>query len=134
MLHALVSPRNHFAHRCEIVHAFDRADNELSVIRFLHLPVFPDHHGSYGLCALNVRNVKAFDAFGQFGQAERVLQLFLNGLRVRLEHAKALIVGLFGIGAGQVDECAFVAALRNQNMHAGGAAPFTRQLIGEQFL
>ena len=60
--------------------------------------------------------------FGQFRQAQRLLQFFLNLLRVRLEHAKALIVGLLRVIAREVDQRALVAPLRHKNMHACGRA------------
>src|ERR1039457_5577113 len=50
----LVTPRDHLAHRSEIVHAFHGANDELAVIRLLHLSVFPYHHRGDGLSALNV--------------------------------------------------------------------------------
>ena len=77
-------------------------------------------------------DVEALDALGQVGQAEGVLQLFLNGFGVGFEHAKTLIVGLFGVGAGEIEESALVAALRDENMNAGGAGAFARDLLGEQ--
>ena len=64
--------------------------------------------------------------FGKFWQAERLLQLFLNLLRVRLEHAEALIVGLLGVVAGEIDERALVSALRNENMNSRGAGALAR--------
>src|SRR5271166_1395612 len=103
LLQTFITPRDYLAHRSKIVDAFDGADDELTVIRFLHLAVFPYHHRGHGLRALNVRDVEAFDSLGQFGQAERVLQLRLNGLGVGLEHTKTLIVRLFGIVAREID-------------------------------
>src|SRR3984957_10571257 len=97
---AFIAACDYLAHGSKIVHTLDRADDELAVVRFLHLAIFPDHHGGHSLRALDVRNVEALDALGEFGQAENFLQFFLNGLGIGLELAKALIVGLFGVGAG----------------------------------
>ncbi len=96
------------------------------------MPVFPDHHRRDSLRALNVRNVEALDALGKFGQAERVLQFFLNGFRVGLEHAEALIVRLLGVIAGEVDERAFVATQWNDDVDSCRADTLVRHLLGEQ--
>ena len=71
---------------------------------------------------------------GQFGQAERFLQRFLDGARVGLHHAEALIVGLLGVVAGEIDERALLAARRNFDVHAGGAGAGVGELFGEQVL
>ena len=113
LLQALVAARDHFAHGGEIVHALDCRDDELAVVGFLHLAVFPHHHRGHGFRSLNVGDVETLDALGEFGQGERVLQGFLDGAGVGLEHAETLVVRLLGVGAGQVDEVALVAALRD---------------------
>ena len=69
---------------------------------------------------------------GSSGQTECLLQFFLNFLGVGFEHAKALVVGLLCVVAGEIDERPLVPALRNQNMHPCGAGALARVLLGEQ--
>src|SRR5208283_5318417 len=137
---ALVTARDYLAHGGEMVHSGDGLDDELAVVRFFHLAVFPDHHRGYRFRSLNVRNVETLDALGQLGQRERVLEGFLNGARIWLENAETLVVGLLGVGPGEIDELALVSALRNSDMHSCGAgAPSTslraclaRELLAER--
>jgi hypothetical protein len=128
----LVAARDHLAHGGEIVHAGDGLDDELAVVGFLHLAVFPHHHRCHRFRSLNVRDVEALDALWQLGQAERLLQGFLNGARIGLQNAETLIVRLLGIGAGEIDEFAFVSALRNGDMHSCGAGALARELLAER--
>ena len=51
---------------------------------------------------------------------------------IRLHHAEALVVGLLGVVAGQVEQRPLVATLRNQNMNSCGAGALARHLLGEQ--
>ena len=44
VLQTLVTPRDHLPHRSEIVDAFHGANDELAIVRLLHLAVFPNHH------------------------------------------------------------------------------------------
>src|SRR3984957_347793 len=134
LLHALVAAHHHLAHRSEIIYAIDCANDEFSVIRFLHLAIFPDHHRSHRLSALNVRDVETLDALWQFGKAKSLLQLFLNFSGVWFEHAESLVVGLLGVRAGKVDERTLVPALRHQNVDRCGAGAPARDLLGEQVL
>ena len=67
-LQARVAARDHFAHGCEVVVAFDGPDDELAVIGLLHSAVFPDHHAGHFVGALNVRNIKTLDALGASGR------------------------------------------------------------------
>src|ERR1700688_552026 len=41
---------------------FDSANDELAVVRFLHAPLFPNHHGRHRIRSLYMRNVEALDA------------------------------------------------------------------------
>ena len=124
---ALVAAADDLAHGGEIVHAGDGLDLELAVVGLLHRAVFPDDHGGDGFGALDVGDVEALDAAGEFFERERVLQRFLDGLHVGLHHAEALVVGLLGVEADEVDEGALLAALRGENLHAAGGS-FGQQL------
>ena len=53
-------------------------------------------------------------------------------LRIGLHHAEALVVGLLGVVAGEIDQRALVAALRNKNVHSCGAGALAGQLLREQ--
>ena len=117
LLKTLVAARDHLAHGGEIVHADHVPDDELAIVRLLHLAVFPHHHGSHRLRSLDVRNVETFDASRQLRQPERVLQRLLDRFHVRLHHAKTLVVRLLGIVAGQIEQRPLVSALRHQNMY-----------------
>src|SRR4029077_3931254 len=74
------------------------------------------------LGSLDVRDVEAFDALGELGQADGLLQFLLNLSRVGLQHAEALIVGLLGVVAGEIDQGALVSALWDQDVYARGAS------------
>ena len=99
---------------------------ELAIGRLVHLAVFPDDQRGHGFSALDVGDVEALDAAGQLGQHERVGEGFLNGLARGLEHAEALRVGLLGVLAGEIDEGALFAALRDGDFDAVAGA------LGEQ--
>ena len=129
-LQTFVSARHHLAHGSEVIDAVDAADNELAVIGFFHAAVFPDHHRSYSLRALNMRNIEALDAAGQFRHAQRVLQRFLNRFCVRLHHPEALVVRLFGVVARQVQQRALLTAQGDDNVNPCGAAALGRDLLG----
>ena len=103
-LQSFISSRDYLAHSGEVVHSIHGPDDELAVVGLLHLAVLPHHHRSDGLGALNVRDVEALDALGQVRKAEGFLQSVLNGARVRLHHPEALIVGLLGIVAREVEQ------------------------------
>src|SRR5258707_6361749 len=130
-LQAPVTARDHFAHGGEIVHAFDGLDDELPVVRFFHLAVFPDDHRCDGFRSLNVRDVETLDALWQLGKGERVLKGFLDGARVWLQNAETLVVGLLGVSAGEIDEFALVSALRNGDVDARGPSTFAGELFAE---
>ena len=104
----------------------DGPDDELAIVGLLHLAIFPDDHRRDGFRSLNVGDVEALDALGEFGQRERVLEGFLDGARIGLQNAETLVVRLLGVGSGQVDEFAFVSALRDGDVHACGAPAFAR--------
>jgi hypothetical protein len=74
-------------------------------------------------------DVEAFDALGTLGQAESILQRFLNCAGIRLQDAKTLIVGLLRVVAGEIDEFAFVSALRDGNVDARETATFAGELL-----
>jgi hypothetical protein len=78
-----------------------------------------------------VADVEALDALGQFGQGEGLLQGFLNGACVGLQDAEALVVGLLGVGAGEIDQFAFVSALRNGDVNSCGSSALARELLAE---
>ena len=63
---------------------------------------------------------------GQLGEHQRLGQRLLNRLARGLEHAEALHVGLLGVLAGQIDQRALFAALRNGDLDAMAGA------LGEQ--
>src|SRR5581483_2226186 len=92
VLNALVATRNDLTHRGEVIHPLHRADDELAVVRLLHLTIFPDNHGSHGFGSLDVRDVEALNTTRKLGHAERILQRLLNRAGIRLHHPKALIV------------------------------------------
>ena len=79
------------------------------------------------------RNVEALDALRELGQGERVLQGFLNGACVWLQDSETLVVGLLGIGAGEIDELALVSALRDGDVDSCGSSAFARELLAEGF-
>ena len=72
---------------------------------------------------------------GQFFERERVLQRLLDGLDAGLQHAEALVVGLLGVLADEVDERALFAALRGGDFDlvAGALASAARpeRAVGE---
>src|SRR5664280_125277 len=116
-LNPLVTAGYHLAHRGEVVHPDDVLNDELAVVGFLYLAVFPDHHRRDGFRALDMGDVEALNPLGQLRQHERVLQGFLDRFRRRLHDAEALIIRLLGILAHQVDQRALVAALRYVNLY-----------------
>ncbi len=79
-----------------------------------------------------MRDVETLYALWQLGKGERVLKGFLDGARVWLQDAETLVVGLLGIGAGEIDEFAFVSALRNGDVDARGPGPLARELFAER--
>src|ERR1022692_1060049 len=130
----LVTARDYLAHGGEIVHAGDGLDDELAIVRLFHLAVFPDHHRGYRFRSLNVRNVETLDALGQLGQRERVLEGFLNGARIWLENAETLVVGLLGVGPGEIDQFALAPARRRGNIPWWAGGPPPRKLFAERVL
>ncbi len=115
---ALIAARYYLAHGCEVIDAEDCHHLELAVGGFVHLAVFPDDHRRDGFGALDVRDVEALNAFGQLGEHERIGECFLDGFARGLEHAEALRVRLLGVLAGEVDEGALLAALRDGELDA----------------
>src|SRR5690242_19738693 len=89
--HALVPPHDDLAHRGKIIHALDGADDELAILRLLHLTVFPYHHRGDRLRPLDMRYIEALDPAREVGQRERVLQRLLDRLDRWLHHAEALV-------------------------------------------
>ena len=79
-----------------------------------------------------MRNVETLDALWELGQRERVLEGFLNGARIRLEDAETLVVRLLGVVAGEIDELAFVSALRNGDVDARRSSALARELFAER--
>ncbi len=79
------------------------------------------------MCEMSKHSMRS----GQSASPKRVLQGFLDGAGVGLHHAEALIVGLLGVVAGQVDERTFVAAGRNFDVNTGGASACSGELFGE---
>ncbi len=73
-----------------------------------------------------MRDVEALDAGGELFEGECVLQGLLDGLDAGLEDAEALVVGLLGVLADEVDERALFAALRGEDFDAAAGA------LGEQ--
>jgi len=61
------------------------------------------------------------------------LQGFLDGLGVGLQDSEALVVRLLGVGAGEIDEFAFVSALRDGDVNTRGSTAFSGKLIAEGF-
>ncbi len=72
-------------------------------------------------------DVEALDAAREFFESEGVLQGFLDGLDAGLEDAEALVVGLLGVLADEVDEGALFATLGCENFDAAVGA------LGEEF-
>src|SRR5208283_4625535 len=124
-LEALVAARDYFAHGGEIVHAGYSFDDELAIVGFFHLAVFADDHGGYGFGSLNMRNIETLNAPGELGQSQGFLQGFLNGARVWLPDSEALVVGLLGVGPGEIDELAFVSTLRDGDVDSRRASGFS---------
>ena len=104
----------------------DGHDLEFAIGLLVHLAVFPDDQGGHGFSALDVGDVEALDAAGQLGEHEDVGERLLNGLARGLEDAEALDVRLLGVLAGQIDEGALFAALRDGDLDAMAGA------LGEQ--
>ena len=115
---AFVATLDDFTHAGEVVIAGDGFDLEFAVVGLLHGAIFPDDHGGYGFCALDVGDVEALDAGGELSECEGVLQGLLNGFLVRLEDAEALVIGLLGVLADEVYERAFIAALGGGELNA----------------
>src|SRR5215472_11770361 len=131
-LQAFITTGDDLAHGGEVVHAIDAANDELAVLGFFHLPIVPHHHRGYGLGTLNVRNIKTLDAFRAVRETEHVLERFLYRLGVRLHNAEALVVGLLGVVAGEIDERTLVSAPRDKDVHT--AAVRIGKLFREQVL
>ncbi len=121
-LEALVSAVDDLAHGGEVVDAGDGFDLELAVVGLLHGALFPDDHGGYGFGPLDVGDVEALDAFGGLGEHEGVLEGFLHVLDAGLKDAEALVVGLLGVLADEIDEGALVAALGGGDLDFFAAA------------
>src|SRR5579859_1370585 len=113
----LISARHHLAHGSKIIHAFHGTNNEFSVLGFIHLSVFPYHHGCHRLGPLDVGDVEALDSLGNLRQSECVLQSFLYGLGRRFHHPKTLVKRLLGVLCHQVDQRSFFSTLGHQNLH-----------------
>ena len=104
-LQALVAARDGFEHAGEVVvfaansssRCHFAANNEFSIVGFLHAAIFPNDHGGNRIGSLNVRNVETFDALGFFGKIKGALQRFGYGLGCGLEYAEALFEGMLGI-------------------------------------
>ena len=71
---------------------------------------------------------------GGSGRRERVLQGFLDGACVGLQHAETLVVGLLGVVAGEIDQLALVSALRDGDVDACGSSALARELLAQQLL
>ena len=65
-----------------------------------------------------MRDVEALDAARELFEGEGVLKGFLDGLDAGLEDAEALVVGLLGVLADEVDEGALFAALGGKDFDA----------------
>ena len=128
LLQARVAARDHLAHAGEIVVADNRADDEFAVIGLLHASVFPHHHAGHLVGALDMRDIETLDALGRLGQVQRILHGFLHGARGGLQHAKAGIETVLGVGLHQVEHGLLLAALRRVNLHLA-AALFREQLF-----
>ena len=115
---AFVAAVDDLAHAGEVVDSGDGLDLELAVVGLLHGAVFPDDHGGDGFGALDVGDVEALDAAGEFFEGEGVLQGFLDGFHAGLQDAEALVVGLLGVLADEVDEGALFAALGGEDFDA----------------
>jgi hypothetical protein len=137
------SPREHLAHRGEVVGAGHRADLESLVVVLLEAAVLPDDHRADLLGSLDVGDVVALDAIGQPRQAERALELLEDELLSVVAREQAVLESDGGVGLGHRDELPLGAALGCQHLDAAAAAeggePFggqlgLRQLLGEQDL
>lgn len=119
---SLVAAVDDFAHGGEVVDAGDGFDLEFAVVGFLHGAVFPDDHGGDGFGALDVGDVEALDAGGRLSEGEGVLEGVGDGALGGLEDTEALVVGLLGVLADEVDEGAFFAALGGGDLDAVAGA------------
>src|SRR5262245_3870426 len=113
-----IAPVDRLAHRGEIVRALDRLDDELAVIRLLHLAVFANDHPGDVLGALNVRDVERFDPMRVRRQAQGLLQFGQDLRPIRLDRAEALIEAELGVLLDQVDHLALLAPLRIEYLDA----------------
>src|SRR3984893_2742073 len=129
--YALVASRHHFSHAGKVVHPGNALDDELAVIGFLHLAVFPHHHRSHRLSSLNVRDVETFNPLRELRKTKRVLESLLNSASVRLHNAEPLVVRLLGVGARQIDELTLVAALRHRDVNPRCSTSFACQLLAQ---
>ena len=109
-----VAPSDHLLHAGEVVGPFDGLDAELAVVRFLGLPVLPDHHGGDGLGAHRVGDVKPFDPPRSPIQAEQPLQLF-SRLAVGLLVPEVIGHRRCGVLLRQQKQLVFRPALRRDN-------------------
>ena len=117
---AFVAAVDDLAHGGEVVDAGDGFDLELAVVGLLHRAVFPDDHGGDGFGALDVGDVEALDALGGSARVRASCRASCDGLDAGLQDAEALVVGLLGVLADEVDEGALVAALRGGDFDACG--------------
>jgi hypothetical protein len=69
-----------------------------------------------------VGDVEALDAAGEFFEGEGVLEGFGDGLLRGDEDAEALVIGLAGVLADEIDEGALVAALGGGELDAAAGA------------
>ena len=72
-------------------------------------------------------DVEALDAAGRLFEGEEILQRRLDGFDAGLKDAEALVEGLLGVEADEIDEGTFFAALRGEDFDAVTCA------LGEQF-
>src|SRR5262245_20710187 len=115
---ARIAPIDGFAHRGEIVRALDRLDDELAVVRLLHLAVFANDHPRDVLRALNVRDVKRLDPVRVRRQTQNILQFGQDLRPIGLDDPEALVETELGVLFDQVDHLALLAALRVEDLHA----------------
>src|SRR5215510_16481504 len=115
---ARIAPIDGFAHRGEIVRALDRLDDELAVVRLLHLAVFANDHPGDVFGALDVRDVERFDPTRVRRQPQRLLQFGQDLRPIGLDYAEALIEAELGVLLDQVDHLALLAPLRVEYLDA----------------
>src|SRR6202022_4467124 len=78
-------------------------------------------------------DVEAFNAARQIWQREGFLQCLLNGASIGLHYAESLIIELFCVVGGEVDERAFVSTRWNRDVDPCGTPSFASQLFREHF-